>query len=206
VIAAQPKAEKVLPEGLVSIAELPGVSLDLRYRSSNNFMHQNLYGEYEGHYLHKDAAAKLRKAAELLTQAKPGWKLRVFDALRPREIQKRMWTVVKSTSSSKYVADPREGSGHNYGMSVDVTLEDEKGREVEMGTEFDDFTPLAQPRNESMFLRNGKLTKAQYDNRLLLRRIMKQAGFGPLLQEWWHFNALGIKTIKSRYRVIESAF
>lgn len=206
VIAPLPKAKKVLPDGLVSIAGVAGVSLDLRYRSTNNFMHQDLYGNYEGHYLHQDAASKLRKAAELLAVAKPGWKLRVFDALRPREIQKKMWAAVRGTSSSKYVADPREGSGHNYGMSVDVTLEDEKGREVDMGTAFDDFTPLAQPRNEAMYLRNGKLTKEQYDNRLLLRRTMKQAGFGPLLQEWWHFNARGIKTIKSRYRVIESAF
>jgi zinc D-Ala-D-Ala dipeptidase len=205
-LPAVPKPEKVLPAGLVSIASMPGVSLDLRYRTANNFMHQDLYGEYAGHYLHEDAAVKLKKAAELLDEAKPGWKLRVYDALRPREIQKKMWMAVKGTSSVKYVADPREGSGHNYGMSVDVTLEDETGSEVDMGTEFDDFTPLAQPRNESMFLRNGKLTKEQYDNRLLLRRVMKQAGFGPLLQEWWHFNARGIKTIKSRYHIIDSTF
>jgi zinc D-Ala-D-Ala dipeptidase len=197
---------KPLPAGLVSIADLPGISLDLRYKTPNNFMGEDLYQEYAGAYLHQDAADKLKKAAQILSQEKPGWKLRVLDALRPREIQERMWAKVKGTKSSKYVADPRLGSGHNYGMSVDVTLEDEHGNEVDMGTAFDDFSPLAQPRNEAMFLRNGKLTRAQYDNRLLLRRVMKQAGFGPLLQEWWHFNARGIKTIKSRYRVVEEAF
>ena len=156
--------------------------------------------------VHADAAEKLRKASEILSQAKPGWKLRVLDALRPREIQERMWQKVKGTSSSKYVADPRIGSGHSYGMSVDVTLEDEAGREIEMGTAFDDFTPLAQPRHEAASLRNGKLTRQQYENRLLLRSIMKQAGFGSLLQEWWHFNARGMKTIKSRYQIIEKPF
>lgn len=180
--------------------------LDLRYKTAKNFMGEDLYKEYSGDYLHEDAATKLQKAAEILSQAKPGWKLRVLDALRPREIQQRMWDKVKGTSSSKYVADPRLGSGHSYGMSVDATLQDEHGNELDMGTEFDDFTPLAQPRNEGLYLRNGKLSKAQYDNRQLLRRIMKQAGFGSLLQEWWHFNARGTKTIKSRYRVIEQVF
>lgn len=198
--------ETPIPAGMVDISSLKGISLDLRYRTPNNFMGEDLYGDYAGTYLHQDAAEKLEKAVAILQQERPGWKIRVFDALRPREIQQRMWAKVKGTSSSKYVADPREGSGHNYGMSVDVTLEDEHGQEVDMGTPFDDFTPLAQPRNEMLFLRQGKLTKAQYENRLLLRRVMKQAGFGPLLQEWWHFNARGIKTIKSRYAVIESAF
>lgn len=169
-------------------------------------MGEDLYGDYAGHYLHQDALTKLEKAAQLLSQEKPGWKLRVLDALRPREIQRRLFARVKGTSQVKYVADPRDGSGHNYGMSVDVTLEDEHGKEVDMGTPFDDFTPLAQPRYEAMNLRNGKLTKEQYQNRLLLRRIMRQAGFGSLLQEWWHFNARGIKTIKSRYKVVEEAF
>lgn len=206
VAVASSTPEKVLPPGVVSIADMPGVSIDLRYRTSRNFMGQDLYLEYEGHYLHKDAAVKLEKAAEILSRERPGWKLRIYDALRPREIQKKMWQKVKGTSSSRYVADPREGSGHNYGMSVDATLEDEHGREADMGTAFDDFTPLAQPRNEAMYLRNGKLTREQYDNRQLLRRVMKQAGFGSLLQEWWHFNARGIRTIKSRYPVIDSAF
>ncbi|HET6513287.1 MAG TPA: D-alanyl-D-alanine dipeptidase, partial [Candidatus Kapabacteria bacterium] len=106
---------KPLPSGLVSIAGLPGVKLDLRYKTSKNFMGEDLYKEYSGEYLHEDAAAKLQKAAELLAEAKPGWKIRVLDALRPREIQQRMWARVKGTSSSKYVADPRLGSGHNYG-------------------------------------------------------------------------------------------
>ncbi|HET6511725.1 MAG TPA: M15 family metallopeptidase [Candidatus Kapabacteria bacterium] len=202
------KTEKavVLPPSIVSISGMEGVRLDLRYRTANNFIGEDLYGDYAGHYLHRDAAEKLGKAAMLLAQEKPGWKLRVLDALRPREIQRRLFARVKGTSQVKYVADPHEGSGHNYGMSVDVTLEDERGHEVDMGTPFDDFTPLAQPRNEAFYLRNGKLTKEQHQNRLLLRRIMKQAGFGSLLQEWWHFNARGIKTIKSRYTVIDQPF
>jgi D-alanyl-D-alanine dipeptidase len=205
-VVIAPKPAKPLPAGIVSIADIPGIVLNLRYKTSDNFMGEDLYKEYSGDYLHEDAAAKLQKAAEILSQTKPGWKLRVLDALRPREIQQKMWDKVKGTASSKYVADPKLGSGHSYGMSVDVTLEDEHGKILDMGTEFDDFTPLAQPRNEGLYLRNGKLSKAQYDNRQLLRRIMKQAGFGSLLQEWWHFNARGIKTIKSRYRVIERAF
>lgn len=193
------------PDGFECIAKMEGISLDLRYRTTNNFMQSNLYGDYPGCYLHKDAAAKLKVAVSLLKERRPGWKLRVLDALRPREIQVKMFAKVKGTSQSKYVADPRDGSGHNYGMSVDVTLEDEKGKEIDMGTPFDDFTPLAQPRYEQMHVKNGKLTKEQYDNRLLLRSVMRQAGFNSLQQEWWHFNARGIKTIKSRYKILEQA-
>lgn len=192
-----------VPEGFECIAKMEGISLDLRYRTPNNFMQTDLYGDYPGCYLHRDAAAKLKQAVALLQKRRPGWKLRVLDALRPREIQEKMFAKVKGTLKSKYVANPRDGSGHNYGMSVDVTLEDEHGNEIDMGTAFDDFTPLAQPRYEAMHVKNGKLTKAHYDNRLLLRSVMRQAGFNALLQEWWHFNARGIKTIKSRYKIVE---
>jgi zinc D-Ala-D-Ala dipeptidase len=203
-VAAKPAPKPISIPGFVCIAHLEGVSLDLRYKTTNNFMQQDLYRDYDGCYLHEDAAAKLEKAASILNEKRPGWRLRVLDALRPREIQEKMFAKVKGTKHSKYVADPRDGSGHCYGMSVDVTLEDANGNEIDMGTPFDDFTPLAQPRYEAMHLKQGKLTREQYENRLLLRSVMREAGFGSLKQEWWHFNARGIKTIKSRYRVVES--
>jgi D-alanyl-D-alanine dipeptidase len=88
-----------------------------------------------------------------------------------------------------YVADPKIGSIHNYGFAVDLTLADAAGREVDMGTGFDDFTPLSEPRLEERFLAEGRLSDDQVTNRRLLRGVMEEAGFRHLPLEWWHFDA-----------------
>lgn len=101
----------------------------------------------------------------------------VFDGLRPREVQQRLWDRVKGTEKQSYVADPQKGSVHNYGFAVDLSLQDEQGKEVDMGTPFDSFEPLAQPKLEERFLREGKLSPTHVDHRRLLRDVMESAGF-----------------------------
>ena len=190
-------------EDYQDISGIHGVKIDLRYASSNNFMGQDLYGGFKTPYLHKIAAAKLRKAAELLQERKPGWELLIFDALRPRSIQRLLWEKVKGTPQEPYVANPKTGSIHNYGFAVDLTLLDDQGKELNMGTPFDDFRDLAQPRYEEKFLKDGTLTVAQAANRKLLRSIMEDAGFQPLPLEWWHYDALPKSEVKSRYKIVE---
>lgn len=187
----------------VDVGLLEGVKIDLRYATTNNFVGQNLYGEYKKAYLHKLAAEKLRKAALELHKTHPRWSLLVFDALRPRSIQRLLWDRVKGTPQEAYVANPQTGSIHNYGFAVDVSIVDDQSKEIDMGTPFDDFRPLAQPRKEDDYLAQGKLTADQVRNRKLLRRVMMEAGFLQLPIEWWHYDALPKAEIKAQYKIVE---
>ncbi len=152
--------------------------------------------------LHPIAASKFQKACEILAKEKPGWKFIVFDAFRSIAVQKKLYQQVKGTAKAHYVAYPTY-SIHCYGFAIDLSLLDDKGRSLDMGTEFDDFSKLAEPRHEMKYLKSGKLTKEQYANRLLLRSVMKRAGFHQLQREWWHYEALPQHIIRRQYKQLE---
>lgn len=187
----------------VDVSAFPNVHTVLRYASNDNFLKKNVYGDFHDCFLHRVAAEKFREAVTLLGQEHPGWKFRVFDCLRPRSIQKKFYAVVKGTPQQPYVANPRTGSIHNYGFAIDLSLEDASGAELDMGTGFDDFTRLAEPRREAQYLASGKLSRRQVDNRRILRGIMQRAGFTQLPNEWWHYDALPKQEVRSRYRIVE---
>ena len=187
----------------VSLRAIPQLVLDLRYATANNFVGRELYGDFDGAYLHRDAASKLQEAARLLALRRPGWRLRVLDALRPGRVQRVLWSVVVGTTMEIYVADPALGSIHSFGMAVDVTLQDEAGQEVDMGTLFDDFTELAQPQNEAAMQADGRLTAQQLEHRLLLRDCMVEAGFLTIPTEWWHFDGGDRPTIRSTFALVD---
>lgn len=187
----------------VELAASDTVRIDLRYATANNFVGADIYGAFNHPYLHRTAAEKLTTAAAALAMVKPGYKLVIFDALRPRSVQWLLWQKVSGTEQQIYVANPRTGSIHNYGLAVDLSLLDDHERELDMGTPYDDFTPLAQPRREEQFLREGKLTQTQLDNRRLLRKVMEQAGFIQLPLEWWHFDALPRSEVKKDFSIVE---
>lgn len=194
----------VPPKEFKDISKIPGVKIELRYATENNFMKKNVYGDFKTAYLHQIAFEKLQKAAANLAKAKPGYQLLVFDALRPRRVQRVLFSYVKGTDQQGYVADPDKGSVHNYGFAVDLTVVDPSGKELDMGTPYDDFTKLAEPRMESEFLKDGKLTRAQLDNRLLLRKAMEDAGFKVLSHEWWHFDAMSVDEAKAqKHQIVE---
>src|SRR5258708_12201316 len=94
----------------VDISTFPGLFIDLRYASVNNFMGINMYGPIYGSgrkvFLHKDAADKLTKAFKLLKKEKPGWSFLVFDAMRPRSVQCMMCDNSKHTPHPNYVPNP----------------------------------------------------------------------------------------------------
>jgi len=179
------------------------IDMDIQYASENNFAGINLYGDYNSCYLHREAAQKLIAASELLGKSRPGWKLLLFDCLRPRRVQKILYEKVKGTPQQSYVANPAKGSIHNYGFAVDLSIVDEKGAEIDMGTPFDAFTKLSRPSMEEKFLKEGKLTDKQLENRKILRSVMEKAGFIQLPVEWWHFDALPKTEVKTKYKIIE---
>jgi D-alanyl-D-alanine dipeptidase len=198
-----PFAQVASSPDFIEILPSPMVAIDLRYGSPNNFVGRNLYGDHVRAYLHRLAAAKLQRAAETLVTLRPGFKLLILDALRPRSVQFILWEKLAGTPEQQYVADPRIGSIHNYGFAVDLTIIDEQGRELDMGTAFDDFTPLAQAKLESQFLAEGALSDAQHQNRLLLRRVMEGAGFIQLPIEWWHYDALPKAEVIGKHLLVE---
>ncbi|MBI1819999.1 MAG: M15 family metallopeptidase [Nitrospirae bacterium] len=192
-----------LSREFVEILPSKEMAIDLRYASLNNFTGQNLYGDFKKAYLHRIAAEKLAKAAAILQTLRPGRQMVIYDALRPRSAQQILWNHVKGTSKEHYVANPQGGSMHNFGFAVDLSLYDASGKELDMGTLFDEFTPMSQPRLEDQFLKEGKLSEAQIQNRHLLRKAMEEAGFIQLPIEWWHFDALPKSEVKASYKIIE---
>ena len=146
---------------------------------------------------------QLKKAQAYLDEKHQGLRLMFKDCYRPLSVQKVMWKVVKGTSQQRYVANPRRGSIHNYGAAVDLTLADAEGKEIDMGTPYDSFTKLAEPRHEKRFLRSGKLTKSQVSMRRVLRAAMRHAGFRGLRNEWWHFDGIPRGVLKKRHKILD---
>jgi len=179
------------------------IAIDIRWATNKNFTGKNVYGTFNGCYLHQKAAAKLFRAAELLKQNYPGYKLLMLDCLRPRSVQKMFWEVVKGTPQQRYVANPKTGSNHNFGFAVDLSLLGPDGQELDMGTPYAAFTEATQPKLEKKLLAKGVLTQAQLDRRMILRRVMTEAGFTQLPIEWWHYDALDGKTVRKNYRIVE---
>jgi zinc D-Ala-D-Ala dipeptidase len=178
--------------GLVNISEFDkDIRVVLLYNTDKNFLGKSVYKGLDQCYLLCDAATKLNHAQKLLKQDHPFYNLIVFDAARPSHVQKMMWDSLKMKPADKYnyVAKPDELSLHNFGAAVDVGIINENGILLDMGTPFDFFGELAQPKLENEMYASGKLSKEAYKNRLILRDVMKRAGFSPITSEWWHFNA-----------------
>jgi len=82
-------------------------------------------------------------------------------------------------------------------------LQTKDGQPLDMGTDFDDFSDLSQPKLEKKFLASGQLTQQQFNNRLLLRQILEDQGFQVLEHEWWHFNALPKNEVYQQFPILE---
>jgi len=177
----------------------------LMYNSDKNFLGKSFYKGLNQCYLNCEAATKLNNAQKLLKQQFPFYNLIVFDATRPAHIQKLMWDSLKLQPIVKYdyLARPDELSLHNYGAAVDVSIINENGVLLDMGTPYDFFGDLARPSMESEFYSSGLLSKEAYCNRLLLRKIMIQSGFYPITSEWWHFNACNKVYAAANYKLIQ---
>jgi D-alanyl-D-alanine dipeptidase len=123
--------------------------------------------------------------------------------LRPRSIQRVLWSHVVGTEGEKYIANPDLGSLHNFGFAVDLSVLDEYGQELDMGAGFDDFRPVAQPQLEQEFLKEGRLSPRHIQNRLVLRDAMQEAQFAQLAHEWWHFDALAKAEVRQKFQIVE---
>jgi len=196
--------QRLIDQGLVNIHSLASdILVELKYSSPDNFLGRDMYGDLTSCYLQPKAAKMLKEAQRLLKRTHPELTLLVYDGARPRSVQRNMWALVVNTPSQGYVANPERGSVHNYGSAIDLTLATQAGTPLDMGTPYDYFGKLAQPRFEDDFLAQQALTKEQVQNRRLLRRVMTTAGFQSISNEWWHFNAVPVKIARSTYTIIE---
>jgi len=182
-----------------ALGSIRGIAVDLRYATPANFVGADMYSPFDCAWLHNDAAAMLERTAEALARREPGLRILVLDALRPQRVQERMWKALEGTPLTQYLADPARGSIHSFGMAVDVTLVDAAGRELDMGTGFDDLTELSHPALEEGFLTRGDLKAAQLANRRVLRDAMGEAGWRGIRTEWWHFDAGDRDRIRAEY-------
>jgi D-alanyl-D-alanine dipeptidase len=150
------------------------VEIDLAYATHRNFTSQPVYANARC-YLHREAADLLETAIRLAHEL--GLRLKLFDALRPSEAQ---WVLWNHTPDPDFLADPRRGSPHSRGVAIDLTLLDQTGRELEMGTAFDAFTPLSHHGSTA-------ITPTAQQNRFTLLGLMTAAGWDCYLNEWWHY-------------------
>jgi D-alanyl-D-alanine dipeptidase len=161
---------------LVDVQKLiPGIALDIRYATTNNFTGQQLYPVARC-CLRREAAENLKAVQDELHGM--GLALKIFDGYRPLSVQKKMWAVYPHAD---FVADPAKGSRHNRGAAVDLTLIKLDGTELPMPTPFDDFTEKAHRRYMD-------LPPETIKNRELLERVMQDHNFHGLNTEWWHFD------------------
>ena len=198
--------QSLIDKGLVNVQSIDSsIRVDLRYSTTNNFVGVDVYGDLNNAYLQEEPARRLAQANAYLKEREPDYTLYVFDAVRPRRVQQILWDTLDypEREKPKYVANPQEGSIHNYGAAVDLTVADARGKPLDMGTGFDYFGVLAYPTKEEELLAQGKLTEKQLANRRLLREVMTQAGFTPIKTEWWHFNAFSRKEADRRYGIVE---
>lgn len=176
--AAAPASSDAAHELVDATKVVPGLLLDIRYATENNFTGKKLYAAARC-LLRPEVAANLAKAQALL---KPkGYGLKVFDCYRPFSVQKKMWEAMPVRG---LVAPPaRGGSNHNRGAAVDVTLVKLDGSQVEMPTEYDEFRSKAARINSTL------PSKAAQRHRTLLQDALMRSGFKPMYMEWWHFDA-----------------
>jgi len=204
--AVLPIELQMIEHGLINIHDLDtSIMVELKYSTTDNFLGKDVYGGLKNAYLQPDVAEMLVKAQKYLKSIHPEYSLIVYDAARPRSIQQKMWDAVDAPFQEKirFLANPANGSIHNFGAAVDVSIVDADGNPLDMGTDFDFMGELAYPSLEEELLEQGKLEPVHIENRRLLRRVMRHGGFWGIQSEWWHFNACSRAEARERYQIIE---
>lgn len=155
---------------------IPGVYQELMYATQENFTGQVIY-DFQDAYLRYGTVKKLAGVCRDL--AEMGLYIKIWDGFRPVSAQFALWEVCPDPT---YVADPNVGfSSHSRGNTLDVTLVDENGVELEMPTGFDDFSAKAD-RDYS------DCTAAAANNADILEILMEKHGFTGYAGEWWHYS------------------
>jgi D-alanyl-D-alanine dipeptidase/esterase/lipase len=159
---------------------IPGIVLDVRYATTNNFTKERIYNLAKA-YSRKPVAASLKKAQAEFNQS--GYGIKIYDAYRPYSATVKFYEVMKG--DTLYVASPYKGSKHNRGCALDITLVDLKtNQDLKMPTEWD---TAAKESWAAALVQDPEVKK----NRDMLISIMERNGFKVYEAEWWHFDFVG---------------
>lgn len=160
---------------------IPGIKLDIHYAGKNNFAKQAVYKQARA-FARLPVAEALKNVQNELK--KSGLGLKIFDGYRPYSVTVKFFAIATDKS---FVANPKDGSRHNRGCAIDLTLINLRtGKELEMPTPYDSFAAEAASDFKDLPARIIK-------NRDLLKTIMEKNGFRVLNNEWWHFDFNGWK-------------
>jgi D-alanyl-D-alanine dipeptidase len=176
----QKSVSKNPDKALIDIKKaVPGVVLDIRYATTNNFMKQVMYPSAKA-FARRPVVEQLKKIqAEL---KKKGYGLKIYDAYRPYAITMAFY---QKASDKNFVAHPKSGSRHNRGCAVDLSIIDLKsGKEVPMPTPYDSFSKAAAADYQG-------LAPTIKKNRDFLISVMQKHGFQVMYNEWWHYDFKG---------------
>lgn len=193
--------------GLVDIHSLDtSIRVRLQYADTTNFLKRAFYDGLRRAYFSCETALRIASAQYYLRQIRPELSLIIYDASRPQHIQQMMWDSLRlpDTEKIKYLSEPGATSLHNYGCAVDCGLiNSQTGELLDMGSGYDTFEKLSQPYWEKHYLSNGRLSQTAYENRLLLRKVMKRAKMNSISTEWWHFSAYSREKALSDFNLIK---
>ena len=163
---------------------IPNIKLDIRYASKNNFAKKAVYKQARA-FARLPVVEALRNVQNELNESGIG--LKIFDGYRPYRVTVDFYEIA---SDKSFVANPRDGSRHNRGCAIDLTLINLKtGKELEMPTPYDSFAPEAAADFNN-------LSEQVIRNRELLIKTMEKNGFKVLNNEWWHFDFNGWKNFE----------
>lgn len=180
-LAATPPREtgEFRPSDLVEPVKLdPTIRLDIRYATDNNFLSTPVYSEARARLQRPAAEALVRVSRAIRAD---GFGLLIHDAWRPWYVTRIFWDAVPE-EDHKFVADPQQGSRHNRGCAVDLTLYDLKtGKSVEMTGGYDEMSDRSYPNYPGG-------TGRQRWHRDYLKEAMEKEGFTVYDTEWWHFD------------------
>lgn len=202
---------KMREYNLVDIKSLPGaedIVVSLKYSTVHNFVGKDMYGDLNKAYFTPDFAKKIIRAQQILQKLHPDYTLLIYDAARPISVQKFMRSLVEGTDLQDFVADGTKGGRHNFGVAVDLTITPHIGEPLDMGAGFDEFSDAAAVKgtsdtNDSAnrnfevyskyvygLVERGLISADAAKNRLLLIKVMLEAGLYPYRREWWHYEEL----------------
>jgi D-alanyl-D-alanine dipeptidase len=156
------------------------IILDLRYASTDNFVKEKMYPC--GRCFLRPIMAKRIIEAHRALKIK-GLGLKLFDCYRPLSVQEKLWEKVPNPN---YVTPPQKGSMHNRGLAVDLTIVDQQGEELDMGTPYDYF---GQEAHHTFTKHSAEIAA----NRQLLKGLMESFHLKPIRTEWWHYSLRGQK-------------
>ena len=197
--AAHGASAQERPAAFVDAATVvPGLIAEMRYAGSHNFVGRPIDGYEAPHcLLTRAAASALAEVASDL--AARGLVIKVFDCYRPTRAVANFVRWARDLKDQKMKAEfyPdvdkrtlfRDGyiatqSGHSRGSTIDLTLAQADGHELDMGTPFDFFSRKSWPADPSV-------AADAHNNRMLLAAAMRHHGFRGYDKEWWHFTLRG---------------